>query len=359
MKKLLCVLLTVLMVASLTACTMDGGDNGATPAASPAADASAAVDAATGGETPAASPTAGEDQFYLGYAAPGLGSEYQMMVYDQMVAQCAERGIKLDVLSCEGDVSLQTQQVENFITMGVDAIIIYPADQAAVVDVLKQARSKGIRVVVNDADDTMDPEAYDVLMSASGFDMGDVACKLAAEWIDTTFPDAKPGTVKVAVFGFWLTDYFGQRCDVMMDIASYTDKAVVVESYNPGADNYTTMIPQYASILVQQHPDIACVLSFTDTFAIMVDEVFMQNNLDYSKIGQFTVDRTDECLNRIKGSVNNTSTIRGTAVPGLNIVSEVLDAAMGLDDGGKLNEKKQWSVEVLPVTAANVDELLK
>ncbi len=349
MKKLTALSLALVLVL-LAACSMPGNS---TPTPAPAPSASQPASAVA---SDAADSTAAGEPFHLGYAAPGLGSEYQMMVHDQMVAQCEERGIKLDVLSCEGDVAVQTSQVENFITMGVDGIVIYPADQAAVVDVLKRARGDGIKVVVCDAMD-MDVDAYDVLLSASAFDMGDVACKMAAEWIDETFPDAEPGTVKVAVFGFWLTEYFGIRCDVLMDIASYNDKAVVVESYNPGMDNYTTMIPESANILVQQHPDIACMLSFTDSFAIMVDEVLLQKDLDFSKIAQFTVDRTNECLMRIQSSANNESTIRGTAVPGLDVVNDLINSVLGEYDSD-LDENKVYAVETLPVTVDNVGGLL-
>ena len=293
---------------------------------------------------------------HLGFSPFALGSEYQMMIHDRLIEQAAERNIRLTIMSPEGEIATQINQVENMIEMGVDAILIYPVDQTAMTDVLIGAREQGIRVVVNDAMD-MNPEAYDVLIEASAIDMGMVANQLASDWIDENFPDAAPGTVEVAVFGLWLTEYWGLRSDVMVDIASVNPKATVVQYFSPTAEHFMTEVPNYAHLLLQQHPNVAVILSFTDMFAIMVDEVFLQYDLDFSRIGHFTVDRTDEGLARIAASVDNESTIRGTAVPGLNIVAEMLDAVQGLTDH-QLDANKILPVAVIPVTAANVQELI-
>ena len=326
MKRVLALLMAILLVFGLAACGGGGG---------------------------------GSDDDYvlhLGFSPFALGSEFQMMIHDQMVAQTAERNIQLTIMSPEGDIATQVTQLENMVAMGVDAIIVYPVDQEAVTDVLIQARQQGIRVVVNDAMD-MNPEAYDVLTAASAIDMGMVANQLASDWIDENFPDAAPGSVEVAVFGLWLTEYWGLRSDVMVDMPSVNPKATVVHAFSPTAEGFMVEIPNYAHMLLQTNPNIAVILSFTDGFAIMVDEVFLQYDLDLSRIGHFTVDRSDEGLARIARSANNESTIRGTAVPGLNIVGEMLDAVQGLTDH-LLDENKILPVEVVPVTAANVHELI-
>ena len=329
MKKVFAVLMAILFVLTLAAC---GGGSG--------------------------SAGSSDDGYvmHLGFSPFALGSEYQMMIHDQLVAQSAERNIQLTIMSPEGDITTQVTQVENMIAMGVDAILIYPVDQTAMTEVLIEARAQGIRVVVNDAM-YMNPEAYDVLIEASAIDMGMVANQLLSDWIDETFPDAEPGTVEVAVFGLWLTEYWGLRSDVMVDIPSVNQKATVVQAFSPTAEHFMTEIPNYAHMLIQQHPNIAGILSFTDGFAIMVDEVFLQYELDFDRIGHFTVDRTDEGLARIARSVDNESTIRGTAVPGLNIVAEMLDAVQGLLDD-RLDENRIYPVAVIPVTPANVQELI-
>jgi ABC-type sugar transport system substrate-binding protein len=353
MKKLLAFILVISMVFTLSAC---GGtkDKEAADGTQPTQKAQPTEGAAqTEGE-----PAAEGDQFFIGYAAAGLSSEYQMMIYDELTAACAEANVRLETLSCEGDVSLQVQQIENFITMGVDSIITYPVDSSSMAYVLKKARDAGIYVVVNDATE-LDVDSCDLKIVADGFEMGDVAAQAAADWIDATFPDAAPGTVECAVLGFWYTEQMGIRCDVMKDIASYTDKAVLVETYDIGVDNYATAVGQYVDILLQQHPDVRCILSFTDTFAILADEVIMQkDNLDFSKIGQFTVDRTSEGFSRIKLSQTNGSTIRGTAVPGMYVAKEMLEAALG-NRKDQIGEDKKLLVETFPVTADNIDDYLE
>ena len=347
MKKILVLLMALLLVVSFAACG-NGGGTDPTPTPAPATPAPANGD-----------DNGGDDDGYvmhLGFSPFALGSEYQMMIHDMIVAQAAERNIQLTIMSPEGDIVTQVNQVENMIQMGVDAILIYPVDQDAMEDVLIGARAQGIRVVVNDAMD-MNPDSYDVLIMASAIDMGMVANQLASDWIDETFPDAEPGSIEVAVFGLWLGEYFSLRSDAMVEIPNVNPAANVVQAFSPTAEGWMTEIPNYAHILLQQNPNVSVILSFTDAFALMVDEVFLQYDLDFSRIGHFTVDRGDEVLRRIAESVNDTYTIRGTAVPGLNIVAEMLDAVLGLTDH-LLDAYKIYPVAVLPVSPANAQAIL-
>ncbi|MCL2368028.1 MAG: substrate-binding domain-containing protein [Oscillospiraceae bacterium] len=354
MKKILVLLMALLLVVSFAAC---GNGGGADPTPTPAP---ATPTPANGGDDNG-DDNGGDDDGYvmhLGFSPFALGSEYQMMIHDMIVAQAAERNIQLTIMSPEGDIVTQVNQVENMIQMGVDAILIYPVDQTAMEEVLIGARDQGIRVVVNDAMD-MNPDSYDVLIMASAIDMGMVANQLLSDWIDENFPDAEPGTVEVAVFGLWLGEYFSLRSDAMVAMPSVNPKAVIVEAFDATAEGFMTEIPNNAHLLIQQHPNIAGILSFTDGFALMVDEVFLQyqDQLDFSRIGHFTVDRGDEALRRIAESVHDTYTIRGTAVPGLNIVAEMLDAVMGLTDH-MLDADKIFPVAVIPVSPANVQAVI-
>ena len=295
----------------------------------------------------------------IGYAAPDLTAEFNMRVQKELEAACETAGMELITLSAEGDVNMQVTQVENFITMGVDALIIFPTDPKTLSEPMKKARDAGIYVV--NADQIADPGSYDIGISVDMKQLGVVCNQMASDWIDETFPDAEPGSVKCAVIGLWMLEQTGARCDVMADLASYNDKVEMVEVYDEGAD-YATKIPQDVSILLQKHPDINVILSYTDTFAMLADEAILQNastyGLDLSKIGQFTVDWSAAGLYKIKESQTNESTLRGTAATNITIAQFLLDAVTQKIDPSELDENNIFMGPITPVTIENIDEYL-
>jgi ribose transport system substrate-binding protein len=81
-----------------------------------------------------------------------------------MREEAAKRNVDLVIESAEFDNAQQTTQVENFITMGVDAMILCPADSEGIVQAVKSANKTGIPVFTAD-------------IAAKG---GDVVCHVAS-----------------------------------------------------------------------------------------------------------------------------------------------------------------------------------
>ncbi len=67
-----------------------------------------------------------------------------------LVSQCKEHNIKPIVVSCNMDLSVQTNQIENFITRGVDAMVVCPADSAGIAGAIRKANKAGIPVFTAD-----------------------------------------------------------------------------------------------------------------------------------------------------------------------------------------------------------------
>lgn len=284
MKKLLAMLLALTMLFTVTACsTTNDDDSGKTE----------------------------DDAYFIGYAAPGLSSEFNMMIYDGLTALAEEEGVRLETLSCEGDVAKQIEHIETFITMGVDCILIFPVDPGSCTDALVRAREAGIKVVTSDIN--VGEEAFDLAYNYSEEALGKACAQAAAEWIDATFPDASPGSVTCAIIGAGFSEQSLARGEYQSTVTEYTDKANLVEVYNVGLENFATLSEQYTQVILQNYPDIACIISFTDTLALIADEIIMQTDKDISKIGQFTVDLSKNGFDAISASRNNESTIRGTA----------------------------------------------
>ena len=69
---------------------------------------------------------------------------------DVFVSTANELGAEVNVQSAGGDANVQISQIKYFIEIGVDAIVIITADAAALTDVLKEAKGKGIPVICYD-----------------------------------------------------------------------------------------------------------------------------------------------------------------------------------------------------------------
>ncbi len=64
--------------------------------------------------------------------------------------QCEIRGIKPIIMSCNMDLPIQTSQIENFITRGVDAMVVCPAKSAGIAGAIRSANKAGIPVFTAD-----------------------------------------------------------------------------------------------------------------------------------------------------------------------------------------------------------------
>lgn len=118
---------------------------------------STVVALATAGVLAAASFTANAEDYKIGLSNGWVGSEWRTQMIDEaeaMAEQWSERGvdIELSVQSANVDVPGQIAHVRNFISQGVDAIIINPNSPTAFDPVFAQAKQAGILVISTDAE---------------------------------------------------------------------------------------------------------------------------------------------------------------------------------------------------------------
>ncbi|MCZ4280282.1 sugar ABC transporter substrate-binding protein [Kiloniella laminariae] len=99
----------------------------------------------------ATAPAMADDKPVVGLVMKSLANEFFKNMLEGANAHEAKRGdyvLKAVGMQSEADIETQINAVENFITQGVDAIVIAPADSRALVPPLKRAMEAGI-VVIN------------------------------------------------------------------------------------------------------------------------------------------------------------------------------------------------------------------
>lgn len=215
MKKLLAVILTAsVMGAVLTGCGggsgSEGGSQGSTSetvqteaGADEAATADAGVDAAAladagiedmpadGGTVTAGQIGAGVEASdsgkgkTIGFSIAQLaGNPFWQVLLDRIVADFKAKGYEIKYTDANGDVSTQLTDIQTFISMGVDAILINPYASDSVVDVSLEAEKAGIPVFAIDI--PISDRGYSIATFVTdNFHIGVEQGKLAA----SLFPD--------------------------------------------------------------------------------------------------------------------------------------------------------------------------
>ncbi|MBQ7588281.1 MAG: sugar-binding protein, partial [Lachnospiraceae bacterium] len=152
-KKLLSILMSAAVVATLLA-----GCAGAAPAA-PAADAAPATDAAPAADAaPAedagakeeAAPAATGGGKKVAVAMPTQSSERWINDGSNMKKQLEALGYEVDLQYAEDDVQAQVSQIENMIAKGANCLVIAAIDSDALVNVEAQAKDAGIPIIAYD-----------------------------------------------------------------------------------------------------------------------------------------------------------------------------------------------------------------
>jgi ribose transport system substrate-binding protein len=89
--------------------------------------------------------------YKIGIALYGIDSGFFKALQDTAIAEIQASGSTVLVANCDGNVSTQVSQIENFITQGVDAIISEPADPASALNLtLQKVYNAGIPVIAFD-----------------------------------------------------------------------------------------------------------------------------------------------------------------------------------------------------------------
>lgn len=378
-KKLLAVILGVTMGISLMACGNTGGsasteapaadapaaeapaEDAAAPAedtAAPAEDAEASAEDAAAAAAGAASAAVPEGS-KIGFSTLTLAAEFFSVLDTDVHKYLEEAGYEVVTLSCEGNAATQVSDIENLISMGVDAILLFPADPSAVESVCAKAVEAGIKVLPF-ATSFQNRNAFSYIMGTDQYATGTNCAQMAAKWIDSTFPDAADGSIEVAVIGNTGSAESVARTDGMKTIEQETSKVKIVETFDlVGASDSNIKTQEFADIIRGKYPDVKAVLCYGVDAELGANEVFMRDNsLDRATFGIFGVDTSQVCYDLIKKSANNEALIRGTVSLGEDLAYNVFELVTGkldylIDDAGYINTPST------PVDISNVDEFIK
>ncbi|MGD0878519.1 MAG: substrate-binding domain-containing protein [Anaerolineales bacterium] len=307
MKKLISFILTILVVTTIfTAC----------------------VNQPTQQTTATVAPTPAK-KYSIGFVNLGPGAVLQAYVDEY---QKAMTNAGWDATNTDGnfDPTTQTAQIENYIAEKVDVLVVFPVSGDAISSTVDKAMAAGIKVIsfVNPT------QHYDVLMDANDKVTAAYTCEMAAKWVDENFPNAANGSVKAYVLTYAANQTNVDQSTPLLQIEQYSSKIKLEGQYQLPDEAVATGVT-VAENVYTTNPDINLFLTAQPQVALGISNYFTSLNSpikDYSNIGIFTINGSDEVYNAIKVSADNKSPFRGTIVPSgpVSTAKTILELAEGL-----------------------------
>lgn len=255
-------------------------------------------------------------------------------------------GGKLTYLDCKNNSATQIQQIENFVSRGVTALIVHPVDKNSVETSLAEARKRGIKVFCWDEDIVN----ADLCWLIDNYNEGRIVGEYAAKWIN----EKLNGSAEVAVLDYPQIEILLQRANGIVDaIKENAPKAKIVAQSS--AINPTEGMEKMETIF-QKNPNVKVVCCIGGGGAIGAVEAAKAAGKNTADFGIFAVDGTDQEMEAIKGGVGERMSILNTGTP--KVMAEVIYDLVQQMVAGTLPNKIVYR-EAIPVTADNVDKYYK
>lgn len=247
LKKLLALLMALAMVFALTAC---GGSSSSSADEEPAAeDAAPAEEEAApeeeAAEAPAeeeaaaeeAAPAAGDEimantdyqsvdlsGYHIGYVTINSSAPWGGRVGTEFERMAEEVGATVDTLDANTDADLVTQYCQQFVDEGVDALVVFGGDPAAMSEMAETCNDAGIPLFLCALDADAETDGYEYVTAMIGPDQKQMCADIAAYVVEQNGADYECNVYEVNGVPF-LQDYIDRNAGFegyMADYPSYT-----------------------------------------------------------------------------------------------------------------------------------------
>lgn len=264
--------------------------------------------------------------------------------YCQTIQKKAEAsGAKMNYVACESNVAKQIMQIENFVSRGVDVIIVHPADPAGIESACREAMAAGVKIISWDDDIKNADVRWLIDNKALGSEVG----KEASAFIN----EKHGGAAEVAILNYpqlpvLLARGHGIR-EALTELAPNAKIVAETSAINPqeGINKMETIF--------QSNPNVKVVCCIGGGGSVGANEAAKAAGKLGEDFGIFAVDATEPELAAIQ---NNEGVRMSVIVTGTNddVANEVFGFVEKLAGGEKLPARIYR--EVIPVTAKNVEQ---
>lgn len=304
-----------------------GGGNGGDDATAPA------TDAPTDGST-----AAGDDAVTIGLAISTLQNPFFVTLRDGAQEAADEAGAELLVSDAQDDAQQQANDIQDFLTQGVDVIVVNPVDSAAIVPSIEAANEAGVPVITVDRG----AEGGEVTSHIASDNV--LGGKLAGEYLFEQIGGEGRVVQLEGVPGASATNDRGEGFQQALDAAADVELVASQTANFNRAEGFSV-----AQNLLQANPDLDGIFAQNDEMALGALEAAAEAGRDDLVIVGF--DATDDAVAAVReGRLAATVAQQPAEMGRLGVETAV--AVAGGDD-----VEAEQPVEVTVVTPDNVDDL--
>ncbi|MGD1822510.1 MAG: sugar ABC transporter substrate-binding protein [Pleomorphochaeta sp.] len=232
--------------------------------------------------------------YKVGVTIQSLENSYWAGVFGEVEDLMDAKGWDYTILGCRDNSATQIQQIENFITNGVDLIMVHPSDPNALEDYLATAREQGIKVMC--WDDKM--TNTDVNWVLDNTELGNAIGSEAGKFIAEHYTSAAPA--EVAIINYPQTPILLEReTGILAGLEAEAPGKYKVVAQQPGIDAASSLTAMES--ILQAHPGVRVVCSIGAGGDIGANEAFMtstKGNIP-EDMGIFSADATQQQLEAI------------------------------------------------------------
>ena len=203
------------------------------------------------------------------------------------------------------NIATQIQQIENFISKGVDALVVHAADPVGIEAVLAEARKAGIKVFA--WDDNL--QNADIAWLIDNYELGYMIGEKAANWIN----EKLDGKAEVAVLDYPQLPILLERGNGIVDaITKLAPGAKIVAKQS--AINVSEGQAKMETIF-QANPNVKVVAAIGGGGAVGANEAAKAAGKISDDFGIFAADATDPEIAAIKANEGNRMSVMITGGP--------------------------------------------
>ncbi len=288
MKKFLAMLLALVIVLSLAACSGDSGSSSGSGSTDAPPASTGSGDSGSGSgttDTPPAATKTGE--LTIGISVNSLSNIHNRHMFEGLTSEAEARGHKVVSTSANGDPSQQATDIENLVAAGCDVVVIENGDQFSLQNAVKEAAAAGTRII---SYETGYFEGIDCMYQLNSIKVqADICMQLAAE---VGFKGKVITTGHQDVFalraGAYIHDAF---------LSEYEFESVAhVQTTFPGTTEVT-----YTGLdaALTANPDVVAIFTSQDLEAMGAIQALKEHDL-YPQVKCVGVDGEVDVLNDIK-----------------------------------------------------------
>jgi ABC-type sugar transport system substrate-binding protein len=292
---------------------------------------------------PAVQGEAGPKKIRVGFTVQDLTIPYFISVINGINDHAAAYNVELVVHDGKSDASSQVTAIENFITQGLDAIVICPIDPVAPEAVIKEAQAAGIPVISW----SELVKGSDVFLTLRQHQYGYTAGKIAGEWAAQKFPNQKDA--KVMFVYVPEVEALAERGQGLKDgfLELVPGATVVAEQ----AGNTPEAGMRAVETILVREPGLNVIVCCNDAVALGAYEAMAAAGKKAGDVGIVGLDATPEALQKVR---DNTMLI-GTVDIGAYDQGELfLKVSTEAIKSGPVKEPVY--VDFIPVTKDNIGD---